>query len=58
MKLDITEMFCFIDDFCKFIKGELAKKALKSGPVLRYRLLCQHPKDNFLLKSELFFNIP
>ena len=35
MKLDITEMFCFIDDFCKFIKGELAKKALESGAKIK-----------------------
>ena len=31
MKVDITEMFCFIDDFCKFIKAELCKKMLESG---------------------------
>lgn len=31
MKLDITEMFCFIDDFCKFIKAEFTKRVLESG---------------------------
>jgi hypothetical protein len=35
MKIDITEMFCFIDDFCKFIKSELAKRALESGVKIR-----------------------
>lgn len=31
MKIDITEMFCFVGDFCKFIKEELTKRALEVG---------------------------
>jgi hypothetical protein len=35
MKVDITEIFCFVDDFCKYVNEELSKKAIESGDKLR-----------------------
>ena len=37
MSIDITEVFCFIDDFCQFFEPIWKKKLLSDGKIRRMR---------------------
>jgi hypothetical protein len=56
MKINITEIFCLVDDFCKYISKELCKKAIKSGEKVRKPTRIPGLTDSEIITTMLLFH--